>query len=129
MNLQTTQLGSDSGASEASAGFRLQIVVEPFEGPIRGLTLNAERELSIGRDPQCGLQLEGRLISRKHAVVRATPDGLEVEDTSSNGTLVDGTYLRMNRRQVAQDCILVVGCVRLWLRKATAGRDVRPSKW
>lgn len=79
--------------------------------------MNVERELWIGRDPECGVWLEGRLVSRKHAVLRARPEGLEVEDTSSNGTLVDGAFLRMSRCRVANESILIVGCVRLWLRK------------
>ena len=115
MDLQTTQpFSSDSAASRA---FRLEIVLEPYKGPTRDLTLYVERELSIGRDLAAALRIDGRLVSRKHVIVRASNPGLEIEDVSCHGTLVDGAYLRMGRRCVADECILVVGCTRLWLRR------------
>lgn len=123
MDIQPTQTSSSDSA--ASSAFRLQIVLEPYEGPTRDLTLHVERELSIGRDLAAALRIDGRLVSRKHAIVRATSAGLEVEDVSSHGTLVNGAYLHMGRRCVADECILVVGCVRLWLRRVEIGD--RPS--
>lgn len=115
MDLQTTQPTSND--SVASSAFRLQIVLEPYRGPTRDLTLDVERELSIGRDLEASLRIDGRLVSRRHAIVRATSRGLEIEDVSRHGMLVDGAYLRMGRRCVADECILVVGCTRLWLRR------------
>jgi pSer/pThr/pTyr-binding forkhead associated (FHA) protein len=115
MDSQTTQVEFTDAARAVSSGFRLQIVVEPFAGPAKRVSLEVDSELSIGRDPATGLQLGGHFVSRKHAIVRAAGDGLEIEDTSSHGTLVDGSLLHMNRRQVARECVLIVGCIRVRL--------------
>jgi pSer/pThr/pTyr-binding forkhead associated (FHA) protein len=115
MDAQATQVEFADAARAVSSGFRLQIVMEPFAGPAQRVSLEVDRELSIGRDPDAGLQLGGHFVSRKHAIVRAVGDGLEVEDPSSHGTLVDGSLLHMNRRRVGRECVLTVGCVRLSL--------------
>ena len=115
MDAQVTQVEFSDAARAASSGFRVQIVVEPFAGPAQRVSLDVDSELSIGRDPDAGLRLGGHFVSRKHAIVRAVADGLEIEDTSSHGTLVDGSLLHMNRRRVARECVLIVGCVRLRL--------------
>src|SRR5690349_2236946 len=45
----------------------------------------------IGRDVGCDLQVEGRLVSRRHAEVDVAEDGWVVRDLDSrNGTYVDG---------------------------------------
>src|SRR5689334_9718802 len=45
----------------------------------------------IGRDVGCDLQVEGRLVSRRHAEVDVVEDGWVVRDLDSrNGTFVDG---------------------------------------
>jgi DNA-binding CsgD family transcriptional regulator len=47
-------------------------------------------ELTIGRAPDCDLQLSGGLVSRKHALLTCTPDHLVVRDLGSrNGVLVN----------------------------------------
>jgi predicted component of type VI protein secretion system len=74
-------------------------------------------DLRIGRDPSSDLTLQGRLVSRHHAVVRAARDGLEIEDISRHGTLVDSMTLHRARLQVGPECTLFVGCVRLRLRR------------
>jgi hypothetical protein len=128
MDAQTTRVEFAGAANTGSSGFRLQVVIEPFEGPIRGRTLHVQNELSVGRDPAADLRLDGRLISRKHAIVRVAGEGLEIEDVSSNGTLVDGTLLHMGRRRVGRECILIVGCVRLWLCAAAFADSERCAR-
>jgi pSer/pThr/pTyr-binding forkhead associated (FHA) protein len=95
----------------------VQVVIEPFEGPTLQFVVDVEDELVIGRGPEVGVWLDGRMVSRRHALVRATADGLEIEDVSANGTLVDGAYVQMGRRWVGHQCKLVVGCSRLRLHK------------
>lgn len=80
-----TVMASTSGASRV-------ILVWPWgEEPF-------DRSLNIGRDPSFS-PLADRLapfsnISRRHATLRLTNDGLEVEDlASTNGTFVDGARL------------------------------------
>ncbi len=115
MDAIVTQVEFADAARAVSSGFRLQIVMEPFAGPAQRVSLEVDRELSIGRDPDAGLRLGGHFVSRKHVIVRAVGDGLEIEDTSSHGTLVDGSLLHMNRSRVGRECVLTVGCVRLKL--------------
>lgn len=118
MDAQATQVEFADAARAVSSGFRIQIVVEPFAGPAQRVSLEVDSELSIGRDPDAGLRLGGHFVSRKHAIVRAVGDGLEIEDTSSHGTLVDGTLMHMNQRRVGRECVLIVGCVRLRVRRS-----------
>jgi pilus assembly protein CpaF len=54
----------------------------------------------LGRDPLCTVPLVANNISRRHALVEWTADGLLITDTSSNGTLVDGLLLRRAARPV-----------------------------
>jgi hypothetical protein len=45
----------------------------------------------VGRDPSCDLVLSDERCSRRHAVLEATPDGLQVRDSgSANGVFVNG---------------------------------------
>ena len=59
------------------------------------------RKTSIGRTPDNDLQIEGRYISRHHAVILAGPTSTIIEDlNSTNGVLVNG---RPIVRQTLQD--------------------------
>ena len=97
--------------------FLLQYVVEPLSGHVEARTVTVCSELVIGRDQAADLRVAGRLISRRHALVRALHDGLEIEDVSTHGTLVDGVTLRLDRVRLGRECHLLVGCVRIWLRR------------
>lgn len=44
--------------------------------------------LSIGRDAQCGLQIEDRKVSRHHARIERRADGYFMVDTSTNGSFL-----------------------------------------
>jgi pSer/pThr/pTyr-binding forkhead associated (FHA) protein len=97
--------------------FKLQVVIESYTGPLAGRTLTVDRELVIGRDSSADLTLVGGLISRRHVLVRAVDSGLEIEDISSNGTVVNGATLRRESLRVGNECTLGVGCMRLWLSR------------
>jgi predicted component of type VI protein secretion system len=44
----------------------------------------------IGRAPECDISVPADEMSRRHAMVKPTPDGLQVEDLgSSNGTFIN----------------------------------------
>ena len=104
-------------AEPALSSFRLQYLIEPFEGPIVAQTLTVSHELVIGRGPWVDVRLQGRLISRRHILVRAAYSGLELEDTSTYGTLVDGVPLKLASMRIGRECNLMVGCVHIWLRR------------
>lgn len=56
---------------------------------------NAENGIIIGRDPSaCGIVISEDSVSRKHAVLEMTADGLAISDLDSrNGTSVDDHIL------------------------------------
>lgn len=54
-----------------------------------------EPELLVGRASSCGLRIEERFVSARHAVVRWAVDRWEVKDLGSrNGTYLDGRRIR-----------------------------------
>ena len=64
----------------------------------REVTVDNDRFL-LGRDVSCDLTIESPRISRQHAIIHVTHDGLELEDLgSSNGTWYDGQ--RIVRRKL-----------------------------
>jgi pSer/pThr/pTyr-binding forkhead associated (FHA) protein len=47
--------------------------------------------LVVGRDRQCDLVIDSPLISREHARLLFTPEGMRLQDLgSTNGTFVNG---------------------------------------
>ena len=71
-------------------------------GPLAGQLVNLSDDLTIGRE-NADLTIADGDLSRRHAVVRRTADGLEIEDLGSkNGTFVDG-------RRIAGPTIVVEG--------------------
>jgi selenocysteine lyase/cysteine desulfurase len=56
-------------------------------------------EILIGRSPDCDIQLDDQDVSRFHATLRFTPDGVWLLDMDSrNGILIDGQPIPPNRR-------------------------------
>jgi pSer/pThr/pTyr-binding forkhead associated (FHA) protein len=52
------------------------------------------RDLVVGRDEDCDLRIGSNLVSRKHCVLRATPEGILVTDLGSqNGTHVNDVQI------------------------------------
>lgn len=50
--------------------------------------------LSMGRDPECDIFLNDVTVSRRHAVIERSPDGVTVTDADSlNGTYVNGVLV------------------------------------
>jgi diguanylate cyclase (GGDEF)-like protein len=58
---------------------------------VHGMMLIESDELVIGRDSDADLMLPDNSVSRRHAIIRRTDEGFEIEDLgSTNGTFVDG---------------------------------------
>ena len=57
-------------------------------------------ETVIGRGSDCDIQLEDKLVSRRHALIRFVDDDFEIEDLDSS----NGTYL--NNERVGRSPIL-----------------------
>jgi len=95
----------------------LLVEVKPYGQPLYISVLRVEHVLVLGRDPSCGLVLEGSLVSRRHALLRENESGMEIEDISKHGTLVDGQPLQGERVQAGNEAMLVVGGNRVRLRR------------
>ena len=102
-------------ASEVAGRPRLRVVAGPDEG--RALDLDASgREVTVGRDPACGLRLSEALASRHHVAVALLGSTLTVRDLGSrNGCALDGAPLREGaarawpqggRLQIGEDVIV-----------------------
>src|SRR5277367_1113919 len=73
-----------------------------------------DRETVIGR-ADADVQIRHADVSRRHAILRPVPDGVEVEDLgSSNGTFIDGRRLT-GKLTVSRSATLRVGATELRL--------------
>lgn len=53
--------------------------------------------LTVGRDPNCDININSSFISQQHAIIRIHANGqVEIIDKSTNGTFVNGMRLRKN---------------------------------
>jgi pSer/pThr/pTyr-binding forkhead associated (FHA) protein len=78
-------------------------------------------EFLIGRASSCQLSLDDPLVSRNHASLTVTEEGVTIEDLGSrNGVKVNGERLTTSRRLMNGD-VIVIGSQEL---KFTAKRDV-----
>ena len=78
-------------------------------GPELGAQFMLDKEIVIGRSPECQIQLSAAGVSRRHSVVRATDSGYEIEDLDSTNhtrvndqvvkrqALADGDRIRLGR--------------------------------
>jgi pSer/pThr/pTyr-binding forkhead associated (FHA) protein len=68
-----------------------RFVLRGVSGAAFGKTYPVPGQVTIGRQADCDISVASEEISRRHAQVRPTPDGLLVEDLgSANGTFING---------------------------------------
>ncbi len=64
-------------------------------GPNNGQKWNLKDTLLIGRDPECDVVIPDRQVSRYHARITITKEGVQVEDLGSkNGTFLNGRVVQ-----------------------------------
>jgi phosphoserine phosphatase RsbU/P len=92
-------------------GHRLVPALEFQSGPRHGERLPLESgRVILGRHPDCGLVLDLPSVSRQHAVVSVSAEGVSIEDLRSrNGTLVNGVPLAGVRRLEPGDEVSICG--------------------
>jgi len=62
------------------------------DGPLKGQRWTLNNTLMVGRDPTCEIVVQDRQVSRFHARITPSPEGVMVEDLGSkNGTNHNGT--------------------------------------
>jgi|GEM_PF-150245 len=68
------------------------------DSEVRDFPINKE-DVLIGRSPECDIQLDDQQVSRFHASLRISEDGLWLLDMESrNGTFINGEPIPPNRR-------------------------------
>lgn len=61
------------------------------KGPLKGSRFELSRTIVIGRDPSCAVVIADRQVSRYHATLTPTVEGVQIEDMGSkNGTRCNG---------------------------------------
>lgn len=89
-------------------GTRIRVAVVPFQ--LRGLSGHAlghvyrlSPRTAIGRDESCDVSVDAKEISRRHALLEATPSAVRITDLgSANGTFVNGERIMPNQPQPIQ---------------------------
>jgi pilus assembly protein CpaF len=87
----------------------VDVFIQSDSGASRVERLRVDGPMSIGRNMQSTVCLEGDLVSRTHAVIDVAAHGLRVEDRSSNGTLAGDILLRRRAAEVPYGTPIVVG--------------------
>lgn len=107
----------------------VRLLYEPESGakPRPAIPLGA-KPFVLGRSPDAGgLSVRDPRASRRHAVLHPSPDGTaaEIEDTSSNGTFLDGRRIE-HREPVSDNDIIRIGDSFVLVRLAVPhpGRDL-----
>lgn len=97
--------------------FRLRYQAHDLEIP--------DGEFVIGRSPECQLALDDARVSRKHAVLRATPTGVVVEDLGSrNGVTVNGKKIEGQQLCIDGDRV-TIGSQEMLIYKGGSGQHQR----
>jgi pSer/pThr/pTyr-binding forkhead associated (FHA) protein len=85
--------GGDPAEDNGATRVRLAIpkfVLRGVSGAVFSKVFPVAGPVVIGRAPECDISVPADEMSRRHALVKPTPDGLQVEDLgSSNGTFIN----------------------------------------
>jgi len=103
---------------------QVEITVEAQSGAKQVTQLTGARPLSVGRGPECDIQLDDNRISRRHLLIHVEPSALRVQDISSNGTLAGDRLLRGGIAEVAYGTPILLGVHTVYVR--TLERDLPP---
>lgn len=86
---------SDSGQETRYRMTPPRALLRGVSGPYFGRVLGVPGRLVIGRGSDCDLVLDEPEMSRKHAMIEVTNDGIYLRDMgSANGTFVNGVQVR-----------------------------------
>ncbi|HYQ44852.1 MAG TPA: ATPase, T2SS/T4P/T4SS family [Polyangiaceae bacterium] len=98
----------------------VELTVEGQSGTRYVKQMAATRPLSIGRGPECDIQLEDHHISRRHLLLHVEQSALRVQDISSNGTLAGDRLLRGGVAEVAYGTPILLGFHTVYVRALAA---------
>lgn len=90
--------GGDPGEDTGATRVRMAIpkfVLRGVSGAVFSKVYPVAGPVVIGRAPECDISVPADEMSRRHAMVKPTPDGLQVEDLgSSNGTFINNKRIQ-----------------------------------
>jgi pSer/pThr/pTyr-binding forkhead associated (FHA) protein len=86
--------GEDTGATRVRMAIP-KFVLRGVSGAVFSKVFPVAGPVTIGRSPECDISVPADEMSRKHAMVKPTADGLQVEDLGSS----NGTYINNKRVQ------------------------------
>lgn len=92
--------GAAPGQNADTGATRVRLAVPKYvlrgvSGAVFGKVFPVAGPVVIGRADECDIPVPAEEISRRHALVKPTPDGLSVEDLGSS----NGTYINARRVQ------------------------------
>jgi pSer/pThr/pTyr-binding forkhead associated (FHA) protein len=101
----------------------MDMLLEVVEGPDAGRRIDLSKPAVLGRDSSADVVLADERISRRHARVSPSQDGIEVEDLdSTNGTFVNDNQLH-GRTMIRPGDTVIVGVTVLQARSAQQVRE------
>src|SRR5579883_2546756 len=87
-----------------------------------------EGQFAVGRNASCQLSLDDPLVSRRHALLTVTQDGVSIEDLQSrNGVIVNGRKIGGRVQLAAGDRILIGAQELTLLQGRDAGRETQTA--
>jgi pilus assembly protein CpaF len=95
---------------------KIEVEIENPTGVRELRQFDAESAFTIGRDAECNVRLTDDLVSRRHAAVQLLPEGIRIEDTSSNGTYANGSLLRQTAKVVPYGVPVLIGHSAIYVR-------------
>jgi pilus assembly protein CpaF len=104
----------------------LELSIEQQGQPTQTRAIAPGQWLTVGRAPECTLRIEDPSISRQHIRLRVEHDDVEVEDTSTNGTLADGNVLRKRAMRVGFGRPIALGLSVLRVQRAAGSHGALP---
>ncbi|MFT3837369.1 MAG: sigma 54-interacting transcriptional regulator [Myxococcaceae bacterium] len=123
----TAALAADALNAEEQQAFdpaKLDWLLEVLSGPQAGATREVPERLMIGNAPDADLMLDDATVSRRHAQLESSPQGLWVKDLGSkNGTFLHGT--RVEGFVVRREASFTVGTT--LLRVSAVPKAQRPE--
>ncbi len=113
-----------SAIEKGSQDVALKVVV--VAGPEEGLELALDREVVVGSDPSCQLQLSDRAVSRRHAKLVAEGGRVIVQDLGSrNGTFL--ASVKIKEAELPAGAVLTLGQSAVTVQPRWHVRELPPS--
>ncbi len=96
----------------------LEVVVQNPSHPVQIQSFEDDASLLVGRGTHCNVRIEHPSVSRTHLRLMVDGTGLNVVDSSTNGTLVGERLVCGHSAQVPLETCLKIGAITVQVRRA-----------